>query len=73
MFLTIVSGLSRTHGLAQGAHPLGARQSPPAAHQHAPKMAPAAPGPDRVLDPDPNPNPGKTGFCSRVHILMVFS
>lgn len=58
MFLTIVSGLSRTHGLAQGAHPLGARQSPPAAHQHAPKMAPAAPGPDRVLDPDPNPNPG---------------
>lgn len=55
VFLTLVSGLSRTHGLARGARPLGARRNPPAALQHAPKMAPVVPGLGLVLDPDQNP------------------
>lgn len=56
VFLISVSGpLSRTHSLARGVRPLRAPLNPPVAHRYAQKMAPAAPGPD----PDLDPNPGK--------------
>lgn len=47
--------------MARGVHPLEAQPSPPAAHQLAPKMAPAVPGLDLGLDPGPNPGLGPTG------------
>lgn len=41
--------------MARGVHPLEAQRNLPAAHQHAPKMAPTIPGPDLGLGPGPNP------------------
>lgn len=66
MFLTSVSGLSRTRGLARGVGPLGDRHTHPAAHRYAPKMAPVIPGRDLALDP--GQNQGKKGCCCHKHM-----
>lgn len=68
VFLTSVSGLSRTHSPARGVHPHRVLPSPPAVHQHAPKMAPAVLGLDLVLDPDQSP--GKRS--SSLKLVMTF-
>lgn len=69
--LTSVSNLSRTRGVARGVHPLEARRNPPAAHQHAPKMAPAVPGPDLGPDPGPSQGLGPTGALAGTTPVLV--